>query len=164
MEEKKFDPKTLIGYALIFAIAAWYIYTSPKPEPEIEEPKQEEVVQNKPTKEFPEATRENIDPNVSDSIARLVANQKLGKFGYSETLSSAKGGETLLENELLSLKISNKGGYITEAKLKNFKTYDSVPVYLIKDGKNASLSINFNTSDNRKLNTSNLYFQPELKK
>jgi len=43
----------------------------------------------------------------------------------------------------LSLKINNRGGYIEEALLKNFKTYDSIPLYLIKDGKNASFNLNF---------------------
>jgi YidC/Oxa1 family membrane protein insertase len=62
---------------------------------------------------------------------------------------------------LVSLKISNKGGQIVEAKMKNFVTYDSIPVYLVKDG-NASFGLNFSTSDNRVLNTKDLFFEPTL--
>ncbi|MEX2350007.1 MAG: membrane protein insertase YidC, partial [Flavobacteriaceae bacterium] len=68
--------------------------------------------------------------------------------------------ETTHENDVIALKISNTGGYITEATLKNHKTYDSVPVYLIKDG-NASLNLQFQ-AENRVLNTKDLYFEPTL--
>ncbi|WP_010180337.1 membrane protein insertase YidC [Aquimarina agarilytica] len=165
MEEKQFDPKSLIGYVLIFAIAAYYIYTNrPTPEElEAEKQKQEQVASAKAV-QVNEAAAEVSLPAAVDSLGKVAAYQKLGAFGYSQTLASANGGETLLENEVLSLKINNKGGYISEAKLKNFKTYDANPVYLIKDGKNANLSIDFSTADNRVLSTKDLFFEPKLTK
>ncbi|PHR90029.1 MAG: membrane protein insertase YidC, partial [Leeuwenhoekiella sp.] len=42
-----------------------------------------------------------------------------------------------------------------------YKSYDSVPVYLIKDG-NTRFNLNFSTTDNRTLNSENLYFEPKL--
>jgi YidC/Oxa1 family membrane protein insertase len=45
--------------------------------------------------------------------------------------------------------------------MKQFHTYDSIPVYLIRDG-NASFNLNFTTSDNRVLNTKDLYFEPSF--
>jgi YidC/Oxa1 family membrane protein insertase len=68
-----------------------------------------------------------------------------------------------LENDLLKLIISNKGGQIKEALLKNYVTYDSLPLYMIKDN-NATFNINFGTSDNRTLNTKDLFFEPTLTK
>ena len=64
---------------------------------------------------------------------------------------------TVIENDVLSLTISNKGGYVTQARLKKHTTYDSIPVYLIKDG-NASLNFQF-SAENRLLNTQELYFR-----
>ena len=61
----------------------------------------------------------------------------------------------------MSLKIDNKGGFISEVKLKNYVNHDSVPVYLIKDG-SSQFNLNFATADNRILNSSELYFQPKL--
>src|SRR5690606_34304339 len=55
----------------------------------------------------------------------------------------------------------NKGGYISEARLTQYKRYDSIPVYLIKDG-NASFNLNFTTTDGRVLDTENLYFEPSV--
>src|SRR5690606_13673399 len=70
------------------------------------------------------------------------------------------------ENDLIQLKIANKGGYIVEATLKQFEKSHKGSgklVKLIKDN-NASLNLNLVTNDNRTLQTSNLYFEPTLTK
>ena len=54
-----------------------------------------------------------------------------------------------------------KGGFISEVKLKSYVKHDSVPVYLIKDG-SSLFNLNFATTDNRTLNSSELYFQPTV--
>ncbi|MGB5463224.1 MAG: membrane protein insertase YidC, partial [Aureibaculum sp.] len=69
--------------------------------------------------------------------------------------------ETILESDLFIIKVANKGGQITEVELKKFKTYDQKPLYLIKDN-NALFNISFATTDNRTLNTKDLYFEPTL--
>ena len=99
----------------------------------------------------------------NDSLALERYKATLGSFAYSATLPSATDDVTELENDVLALKVSNKGGFITEARLKNFKSYDSVPVYLIKDG-NSRFNLTFSTTDNRTLNSENLYFEPSLSK
>lgn len=45
----------------------------------------------------------------------------MGGFAYSATLPSAKNDFTTIENEVVKLKIANKGGYIVEATLKNLR-------------------------------------------
>lgn len=170
MEEKKFDLNTVIGFVLIFGIFAWMFYVN-KPTPEeieAEKAKQEQVEaeqkteENKTTEFIKES--EAIVANPQDSLALVAAKSRLGAFAYAASLPSAKESVTKIENEVLSLKINNRGGYIEEALLKNFKTYDSVPLYLIKDGKNASFNINFGTTDNRILNTKDLFFEPTVTK
>ncbi|WP_299256982.1 membrane protein insertase YidC [uncultured Aquimarina sp.] len=170
MEEKKFDLNTVIGFVLIFGIFAWMFYVN-KPTPEeieAEKAKQEQVEaeqnteENKTTNFIKES--EAIVANPQDSLALVAAKSQLGAFAYAASLPSAKENITKIENEVLSLKINNRGGYIEEALLKNFKTYDSVPLYLIKDGKNASFNINFGTTDNRILNTKDLFFEPTVTK
>ncbi len=169
MEEKKFDVNSLIGFVLLGAIMMWYFYTNqPTPE-ELAKQKTErvqdsiqkaqEVLQkNTPPQETTTAT---IDP--TDSTAVANAQTELGIFAYGATLPSAKANETIIENDLLKIKIANKGGQITEVELKNFKTHDSLPLYLIKNN-NASFNLNFGTTDNRILNTKDLFFEPTLSK
>ncbi|WPY99546.1 membrane protein insertase YidC [Christiangramia sp. OXR-203] len=160
MEEKKIDVQSIIGFILIGGILLWMLYNNTPDETEsVDEVTTEENI-NRDQETTPEF-EENTATPASDSTALVNAQKRLGAFGYSETLSSAKGGSTTIENDLLELRVSNKGGYIEEARLKNFKTFDSIPVYLIKDG-NASMNMSLNTTDGRTLNTEDLYFEPEL--
>lgn len=165
MEEKQFDAKSIIGYVLLLAIAFWFFYVNKPTEEELaaQKAKEEQVdTVEKTTKSTPIV--EAAPKAAVDSLGKVAAYQQLGAFGFSQTLASANGGETLLENEVLRLKINNKGGYISEAKLKKYNTYDSLPVYIIKDGKNASLGLTFNTRDNRVLDTKELFFEPTITK
>lgn len=98
---------------------------------------------------------------LNDSLRQIALKNKLGAFAYGA--STTKEGTTSIENKLVKLTIDNKGGQITEALIKNFRTYDSLPLYLVKD-KNASFNINFGTTDNRILNTKDLLFTPTLTK
>ncbi|QKX03432.1 membrane protein insertase YidC [Aquimarina sp. TRL1] len=169
MEENKFDLKSIIGFVLIGIILVWMLYNNAPTQEEIdaEKAKQEQVDKNTDTDKQTVETDfvSNSEAIVAtDSLALEQAKSQLGAFAYSASLPSAKNATTTIENEVLRLKVNNRGGYIEEALLKNFKTYDSVPVYLIKDGKNASLNINFATTDNRTLNTKDLFFEPELSK
>ena len=170
MEEKKFDLNSIIGFALIFGIIVWMFYLNqPTPEEiEAEKAKQEQVEAEKKTEENKPVDfvtkNEAISVDPKDSVALVNAKSQLGAFAYSASLPSAKDQFTIVENEVLRLKVNNRGGYVSEALLKNFKTYDSIPVYLIKDGKNASFNINFGTTDNRILNTQDLFFEPTVTK
>lgn len=170
MEQKKFDLNSLIGFLLIGGILIWMLYLNKPTEEEIQAEKAKteaaakQDVEASKTKEevtLAQATSDSMTVK-GDSLAFEQLKNKLGSFAYSETLPSATEGTTVLENDVLYLEVSNKGGYITEALLKNFTKYDSVPVYLIKDG-TASLNLQF-TSENRTLNSQELYFEPTLSK
>lgn len=162
MEEKKFDVKTLIGFLLIFGLfVLWFNTTQPTAE-ELEAQKQEEQKTEAAAKESTQEEEKVVkEPvlNLTDSTA--VANYKstIGAFGYTP----AKEGTTVLENNVLYLRVSNKGGQIVEAKMKNFVTFDSLPVHLVKDN-NASFGLTFSTSDNRVLDTKDLFFEPSISK
>lgn len=159
MEEKKLDTNSLIGFLLIGAILLYMLWQN--------QPTAEQVAAEQ------QAKQEQIDTSSNQvSTAKTVENtqnssstqqkSKLGDFAYSLDLASANDSFTVLENDVLALKIDNKGGGLSEVKLKTFVNYDSIPVYLIKD-ETARFNLNFSTSDNRTLNTSDLYFEPSLK-
>jgi YidC/Oxa1 family membrane protein insertase len=168
MEEKKFDPNSLIGFVLIFGIFIWIMYQNQPSEAEVaaEKAKKELVVTNETkTKEI--TTKDVVAPVLAGDTVQLAKLQKsLGDFAYSATLASAKESYTTIENKLVTLKIANKGGYIVEATLKNyerFKKGSGKLVTLIKDN-NANLNVQLVTNDNRTLNTKDLFFEPTLTK
>ncbi|MDT0645257.1 membrane protein insertase YidC [Zunongwangia sp. F260] len=162
MEEKKIDVQSIIGFLLIGAILLWMLYNNSTEETALEENQETEQVEITPDQQPNNiATIEDNLGTDQDSTALAEARQRLGAFGYSATLESASENSTTISNDVLELTIDNKGGYISEARLKNYKTFDSIPVYLIKDD-NATFNINFSTTDGRTLETQNLFFEPEV--
>ncbi len=164
MEEKKLDINSIIGFVLIFGILIYMFYQNrPTPEElEAQKAQQEQVeAEQKAPENQVEENTVAVTPAVSLQDSTAVANYKstIGAFGFTQPSE----GTTKLENDLVYLEISNKGGQIVEAKMKTFKAYDSIPIYLVKDG-NAQFGLNFSTSDNRVLNTKDLYFEPTLSK
>ena len=91
-----------------------------------------------------------------DSLPREDDPGQLGVFG-----GSAKGKNEFitLENNKLELKISSKGGRVYSARLKDYRTYDSLPLILF-DGDSTIFGLNFFTSDNKPVKTNDLYFSP----
>jgi len=160
MEQKKFDYNSLIGMVLLAAIFLWYV-NSQTDEVDPEKAATEVVVDSTSTVE--KFTDSGVSDTFieNDSLRNASFDAKLGAFSFSAV--NAKEGTSVLENNLLKLTIDNKGGQIIEALLKNYKTYDSLPLYLIKDN-NASFNINFGTTDNRILNTKDLLFKPSFTK
>ncbi|MBX9887629.1 MAG: membrane protein insertase YidC [Flavobacteriaceae bacterium] len=168
MEEKKFDPNSLIGFALIFGIFVWIMYQNQPSEAELaaEKAKKELVVANETTTKAVAAKEIADVVKVGDTVQLAELQKSLGDFAYSATLPSAKESYTTIENNLVVLKFANKGGYIVEATLKNyerFKKGSGELVSLIKDN-NANLNIQLITNDNRTLNTKDLFFEPTLTK
>ena len=169
MEEKKLDINSIIGFILIFGILLWMLYNN-QPTPEElqaqEKAKKEQIesenkVSSDSDLDISEVTSADFDIiNSEDSLQMANLKNKVGAFAYSANAMS-NSAETILENEVLYLKINNKGGYISEVKLKKYVKYDSLPVFLIKD-QSSIFNINFGTSDNRTLNTKDLYFQPTV--
>ena len=169
MEEKKLDLNSIIGFVLIFGILIWIMYQNQPSEATIaaEKAKKELVAKEKANKAVATPAVTTPVAVVAGDSTQLVQLQKtLGGFAYSATLPSAKNDFTTIENEVVKLKIANKGGYIVEATLKNFEKFKKGSgqlVELIKDN-NTNLNIQLQTSDNRTLNTKDLYFEPTLTK
>ena len=170
MEEKKLDVNSIIGFGLIFVILIWVMYNSQQKEAaaQVKKAQQEQVEAkaNPTSTKVVSTTEPETQKPVSDSVQAAQLKSSLGSFAYSATLPSAKAAFTTIENELVRLKIANKGGYIVEAEIKQFDqfTKDSgKKVQLIKDG-NANFNIELKTNDNRTLNTKDLFFEPVLTK
>ena len=160
MEQKKFDFTSFIGMILLGAIILWWMNSN---QPEVIEEANantEQRIDSTNTTDTSFSTT-TLNPVEKDSIQNIALQNQLGAFAYSAI--NGQEGTTIIENDLLKLIISNRGGQIVKAELKNFQTYDSLPMYLVND-QNASFNINFGTTDNRILNTKDLFFSPEFTK
>lgn len=103
----------------------------------------------------PEALSDSAKANL-DSIKRAEKSMQFGRFA-----DASEGEESFItiENEKLKVTISTKGGHVASATLKDYQTYDSLPVQLF-DPDSSSFDILF-SADNRVLKTSELFFTPE---
>ena len=171
MEEKKLDFNSIIGFVLIFGILIWIMYQNQPSDKEIAAEKaKKELVAKQEAQAKADKTKTAVLPVVAatsgDTVQLANLQKTLGGFAYSATLPSAKESFTTIENEKIRLKIANKGGYIVEATLKEFEKFHKGSkqlVELIKDN-NANLNIQLQTTDNRTLNSKDLFFEPTLTK
>jgi len=147
MEEKKLDPYQLIGFVLIALIMTWMLMN--------QQPVEEtEVVGEKNNTEL---VKEPV-VQLSDSLVQI---QQIANYGsFAELVKQKETKEIAIENEVIALSFSNKGGQITKAHLKGYTNYLQEPLNLVDN--NQRLNFKFTTLDGRVLNTEDLYFTPEI--
>ena len=94
---------------------------------------------------------------VPDKKAVAVTDKK--QFGAFSGAVTGENDFITLENNKLELKIALKGGRVYSARLKDYRTYDSLPLILF-NGDSTVFGFNFFTIDNKAVQTNNLYFKP----
>ncbi len=78
---------------------------------------------------------------------------------YAVFANSAVGEENnfIIETDMVKLEISNQGGFVKNVELKDFQTYDSLPLILF-DSDHTGFGISF-FADNRVINTEDFFFR-----
>jgi len=161
------DRNSIIGIVLIAGILIlWTTLNKPSKE-EIEAAKYRrdslELVQQQQNTVTQQVNDYQQKQTESKNVADVkVKSEELSKFKsqYGSFGDAAIGDQefTVLENDLLKLKITNKGGRIYSVELKKYKTYDQDPLILF-DGDSTVFGLNF-FSENKSIITNDLYFEP----
>lgn len=105
----------------------------------------------------PNRTQEAAIPEtvVKDSAALAEYKNQFGEFGDAST---GEDGTVVIENDVLAITVNKKGGHPLSVELKNYQTYDSLPLLLF-DGPENKFSLDFFAKNNR-VSTQELYFNP----
>ncbi|HCQ30248.1 MAG TPA: membrane protein insertase YidC [Flavobacteriales bacterium] len=109
----------------------------------------------------PMTLKDSLAKAIKDSLALLAQTQKYGPFN-----NATKGEDKIfkIENEVMEIYLSSKGGAVQSVRLKNFVTYDSLPLYLFdKDSSEFYMNLYLKSEDGaalREIKTSDLYFEP----
>ncbi|MBN2236226.1 MAG: membrane protein insertase YidC [Bacteroidales bacterium] len=167
------DKNTITGIILIFVIFIFFSWwNSPNEEERLTIQKKRdsiaEVIQNQ---RIADSIRNTIQADLSNIQEQdiestnvphnegISATPNLNTDKYGVFTNSSVGEEKLLsvESDLLKLALSNKGGRIYKAELKNFQTSDSMPLVLFK-GDTARFGFVFSAA-NRLINTQEHYFK-----
>ena len=159
------DRNSVIGLLVIGAIVIGFSILNKPSEEEMERMKyvKDSIAQAQKERENVEKiveekeVEENIitkEETAPDSTLLLKKAAEMGSFGKN---IFGENEFYVLENDLLKLTLSKKGGRPYAVKLKNYQTHDSLPLSLFS-GDSTIFSIKFPTQQNRVVNTQDLFF------
>jgi len=170
------DRNSLIGWTLmgLLMVAMMYVMQQQRANlPDTETVTQQDTVQNTTpaTTEIPEEDMPVIEPvitqgedsAVADSAKQVEVAQKFGAFGKH---LSGNEEELVVENDVLSITFSNKGGFPKSVELKEYKTWDQQPliVYSVDKGElDIFFSAYIENDQTAGFHTSDMYFEPLIK-
>ncbi|MDP3642830.1 MAG: membrane protein insertase YidC [Bacteroidota bacterium] len=162
------DRNTVIGVALIFTILIGFSYFNRPSEEQIAATKKTrdsiELVQIERekaafiAKQAEEAKSTSLSAVPKDSLDLQEDKIKKEKFGVFSEATAGKESFYTIENNLIKVTFSNKGGRIYSVELKNYKTFDQRPLILF-EGTTSKFGMNF-FAQNRSIETESFYFTP----
>jgi len=92
----------------------------------------------------------------NDSSKKEFLHNEYGCFSQS---GNGSNKFYTIENNLIKIAISNKGGRPYSVEIKKYKTFDKKPLILF-DGDSTRFGLNFASSENKTISTNDLYFVP----
>ncbi len=151
----KSDKNSLIGFVLLgILFFAYFWYTNQQQTALVAFKKQQEdsiaKAQAKLVKPQ-DVSAAKIDSLQRDSIAKIAT---AGNFAQA---ALGKDTTVSIENDLISVVLTNKGGQVKSVTLKKYTTPDSAAVKLVQQNQ---MGYSVNTADNKTALSSDLYFTP----
>ena len=145
------DKNTLVGFVLIGAVIVGFsIYNRPS---------QEEMAR---AQHYQDSVRAELQKQELEQKEQELNAEKTALTLDSTSLfyQASQGTEqfTTLENELVQLTLSNKGGRICKAMLKEYKDQQQQQPLVLFDGEDASLNIGLE-GKNENIMSSQMYFE-----
>ena len=147
------DRNTIVGFVLLALLFFGYFYYTKQGQLEVE--KQRQHIQDSINRLKPKVDTTFGSSAASDS---LMAKKDSSIAGIKQD-STGKVQLITVENKLLKITFSNKGGQPKEIEIKNFKTFDGKPL-ILQDGSFNNISYAINTGPNQTAQTSDLLFTP----
>ncbi len=151
-----FDRNTIIGFVLLGLLLFVYLFINSKSSHELE-------AQRKHIADSVAVVNKTKEDQAEKAAATAAAAQKDTTTKVVDTTGfnrSFAGKEQLvtLENDLVKIVLSNKGGQPVDVELKKFKTYDSTLVKLIGPGSDNRINYPINTGNTGARDIADLYF------
>lgn len=159
------DKNTILGFVLIAAILIGFSVLNRPSEEEIARQKayNDSITRVQLAQQEVEKQAQVQQDITAENTAVAGDSASMEKFlnAHGDFKSSVYGEEQLfiLENELIKITLSNKGGKVIAAELKNYLSQDSLPVKLFNP-EEADFSFTMALRNNHIVNTSALYFKP----
>ena len=164
------NKKSIIGLILIFGIFVGYMFWVA--------PSKEELAERQRVRDSIMAAFED-SVAYADSMAKIQAEldslakagdttaqrqMQMNQRGDMGAFNASAFGDTInivVKNEKMSVDISNMGAQVREVVLKDYTTYDSMPLQLITPADD-NMNLIFSTEESRVINTRDLVFVPYI--
>lgn len=163
MEEKKLDKSSLIGMAIITVLLFWMVSGTM-----FSDKKDDKTTETTTTETAVKTPIDQLAANAqNDTLASAQLQNQLGSFAYGATLPTVVNAKDIeVNNGVLTVVFSKKGGYIKEVTVNDQKRISSKSDELVKiiTNNNSKLDLKLATKDNRLLSTKDMLFEPTLSK
>jgi YidC/Oxa1 family membrane protein insertase len=146
------DRNTVIGFVLLALLFFGYFYYTKQGQLAAE--RQQQHIQDSLNKLKPK-----VDTTLKMHAADSLAAKKDSSLAGIKQDTTGKEQLITVENKVLKITFSNKGGQPKEILLKNFKTFNGQPL-ILQNGSFNNISYAINTGNNRTAQTSDLLFTP----
>jgi YidC/Oxa1 family membrane protein insertase len=159
------DKNTIAGLVLIFIIlfAASYFNKPSEKELEVLRLKNDSIsmVENVKAKDAAKQVQQpSLQPSASKTDSAGAQNELTNLYGVFAVAANGVEKFVTLENNLMKVVLSNKGGKIYSVELKNFKRFDGKPLILF-EGEENRFGLNF-FAQNKIIQTDHFFFQPSV--
>jgi YidC/Oxa1 family membrane protein insertase len=144
------DRNTVIGFVLLGLMLFAYLFVSTKNSQELQKQKQlfdDSVARVKMEQAAVAKTADTVK----------VKSALMDTSGFNRAINGSEKLVTV-ENEVMKIVFTNKGGQPKEIELKKFNSYDGQPVKLLDPTTDSRISYAINTASNQSAQISDLYF------
>ncbi len=150
----KFDRNTVIGFAILAVLFIGYFYFTNKQQSEYRKTKATELAIQKAK----EDSIIKLNKPAEDSVKKIIdSTTKVAKVGnFTKALDSTEK-LVVIQNSLMKITFTNKGGKVKQVELKNYKEHDSSLVKLASSDFD-KIGYRINTDGNNSEETANLSF------
>ena len=167
------DKNSLIGLLLIGAIIIGFgVYNQPSQEEidaakrrndsialvqaKVKELATEDVKREQDLTSVKEPTPlDSFEIAFKDSVAQVQISSTYGEFSSSALIEDR---DIVVENDVMIITFSTRGGSVKSVELKDYQTYDSLPLVLLDE--QSRFGLNFFTRSNKNIVTEELGFVP----
>ena len=150
----KFDRNTVIGFTVLAVLFIGYFYFTNKQQSEYRKTQAEAAKIEKAKQDSIIALRKPAEDSAKKVIDSVTKISNVGNFG--KALDSTEK-LTVVENKLMKITFTSRGGKVKQVELKNYKEHDSSLVKLAATEFD-KISYRINTGGNSSEETANLSF------